>query len=47
VLSRAGDVEQTARHDRPRGGCDVFPLWWNQEVRAQVLRLVEGAGGEV
>lgn len=45
-LSRAVAAVQT-------GSADIVVsatterLWWNAEVRAQVLRLVEGAGGEV
>jgi site-specific DNA recombinase len=46
VLSRAVMSVQTGTHD-VLVAADVSRLWWNQEVRAQVLRLVEGAGGEV
>jgi DNA invertase Pin-like site-specific DNA recombinase len=38
VLTGAADIIVGAHAER---------LWWSHEVRAQVLRLVEGAGGEV
>jgi hypothetical protein len=38
VLTGAADIIIGAHSER---------LWWSHEVRAQVLRLVQGVGGEV